>query len=133
MTKQLDAEMERDIEALHLTAPRVTPEQIDALMAGVTYHTHVIPGTTTTVATAIATNGFTLAIGMTACADPANFNEEFGAKYAIRDAESKARAELWKLEGWRLKCELARPVLTEADALADLSGTPRPDNPAVAS
>ena len=110
MTKQLDAEMERDIEALHLTAPRVTPEQIDALMAGVAYHTHVIPGTTTTVATAIAASGFTLAIGMTACADPANFNEEFGAKYAIRDAESKARSQLWKLEGWRLKRQLHEQV-----------------------
>jgi hypothetical protein len=106
LSSVMDADMERDIEALDLTAPRVTPEQIDALMAGVTYHTHVIPGTTTTVATAIATNGFTLAIGMTACADPANFNEEFGVKYAIRDAESKARSQLWKLEGWRLKCEL---------------------------
>ena len=106
MTKQLDVEMERDIEALNLTAPRITPEQIDELMAGVTYHTQVIPGTTTTVATAIAANGFTLAIGMTACADLANFNAEFGAKYAIRDAESKARGELWKLEGWRLKLQL---------------------------
>lgn len=109
-SQQFDAEMERDIEVLELTAPRITPEQIDALMVGVTYHTHVIPGTTTTVATAIAANGFTLAIGMTACADPANFNEEFGAKYAIRDAESKARGELWKLEGWRLKRHLEMPV-----------------------
>ena len=102
-----DAEMEREIQTLELTAPRVTPEQIDALMAGVTYDVHVIPGTTTTIATAIAANGFTLAIGMTACADPANFNAEFGAKYAIKDAEAKARQELWKLEGWRLKCHLA--------------------------
>lgn len=206
MTKQLDVEMERDIEVLNLTAPRITPEQIDELMAGVTYHTQVIPGTTTTVATAIAANGFTLAIGMTACADPANFNAEFGAKYAIRDAESKARGELWKLEGWCLKQQLHeqgcsiqsshidrmrqervelcdrlnklsnfiatekfttlaaneqsrmkrqlvamreyaevlgerlqyaavgnQKVLTDADALADLNGTPRPDNPSVVS
>jgi hypothetical protein len=109
MTDQqhIDAEMEREIQTLELTAPRVTPEQIDALMAGVTYDVHVIPGTTTTIATAIAANGFTLAIGMTACADPANFNAKFGAKYAIKDAESKAKAMLWKLEGWRLKCHLA--------------------------
>lgn len=102
-----DAEMERDIQALGLTAPRVTPEQIDALMRGVRYEVQVVTGTTTTLATAIAANGFTLAIGMTACADPANFNAEFGAKYAIKDAEAKARQELWKLEGWRLKCHLA--------------------------
>lgn len=102
-----DAEMERDIEAFGLTAPRVTPDQIDALMRGVRYEVQVVPGTTTTLATAIAANGFTLAIGMTACADPANFNAELGAKYAIKDAEAKARQELWKLEGWRLKCHLA--------------------------
>lgn len=104
--QQIDAEMERDIEALGLTAPRVTPDQVEALMGGVRYEVQVVPGTTTTLATAIAANGFTLAIGMTACADPANFNAELGAKYAIKDAEAKARQELWKLEGWRLKCHL---------------------------
>ncbi|HHQ4662239.1 TPA: Gp49 family protein [Aeromonas veronii] len=106
-----DAEMERDIETLGLTAPRVTPDQIEALMRGVRYEVQVVPGTTTTLATAIAANGFTLAIGMTSCADPANFNAELGAKYAIKDAEAKARQELWKLEGWRLKCHLEKPVL----------------------
>ncbi len=108
MTDQqhIDAEMEREIQTLGLTAPRVTPDQIDALMRGVRYEVQVVPGTTTTLATAIAANGFTLAIGMTACADPANFNADLGAKYAIKDAEAKARQELWKLEGWRLKCHL---------------------------
>lgn len=105
-SQQIDAEMEREIQTLGLTAPRVTPDQIDALMRGVRYEVQVVPGTTTTLATAIAANGFTLAIGMTACADPANFNAELGAKYAIKDAEAKARQELWKLEGWRLKCHL---------------------------
>lgn len=33
--------------------------------------------------------------------------------------------------GYSLKTELSRPVLTEADALADLAGTPRPDNPSI--
>ncbi|MEN3759330.1 Gp49 family protein [Aeromonas veronii] len=110
-----DAEMERDIEALGLTAPRVTPDQIEALMRGVRYEVQVVTGTTTTLATAIAANGFTLAIGMTACADPANFNAELGAKYAIKDAEAKARQELWKLEGWRLKCHLDGPMLIVSD------------------
>lgn len=109
--QQIDAEMERDIETLGLTAPRVTPDQIEALMRGVRYEVQVVPGTTTTLATAIAANGFTLAIGMTACADPANFNAELGAKYAIKDAEAKASQELWKLEGWRLKCHLDGPML----------------------
>lgn len=106
--QQIDAEMERDIEELELTAPRVVPARIEALMEGVSYEVQVVPGTTTTLATAIAANGFTLAIGMTACADPANFNAELGAKYAIKDAEAKARQELWKLEGWRLTCQLTK-------------------------
>ena len=50
-SQQIDDEMERDIERLNLTAPRVTPDQIEALMAGVTYDVHVVPGTTTTLAT----------------------------------------------------------------------------------
>ncbi|MGL5156734.1 MAG: Gp49 family protein [Aeromonas veronii] len=116
----IDNDMEQDIARLKLVAPRVTPQEIDNMMAGVTYDVHVIPGTTTTLATAIAENGFTLAIGMTACADPANFNAEFGAKYAIKDAEGKAKAMLWKLEGWRLKCELA----ARAALLASLPPVP---------
>ena len=36
------------------------PDQIDALMRGVRYDVQVVPGTTTTLATAIAANGFTL-------------------------------------------------------------------------
>lgn len=109
MTQSLDQKMETEIKELNLTAPRVTPEQIDALMELVTYETHVVPGTTTTttIATAIGGNGFTLATGMTACASPENFNEELGRKYAIEDAKAKARDELWKLEGYRLKCTLS--------------------------
>jgi hypothetical protein len=30
--------------------------------------------------------------------------------------------------GYELRSQLARPVLTEGDALADLNGTRRPDN-----
>ncbi|HAU4891991.1 TPA: hypothetical protein F3L08_13015 [Aeromonas hydrophila] len=113
MTDQqhIDTEMECDIQALGLTAPRVTPEQIDALMRGVRYEVQVVTGTTTTLATAIAANGFTLAIGMAACASQENFNAELGAKYAIKDAEAKARQELWKLEGYRLKHYLRKPVM----------------------
>ena len=101
-----DQAIEQEIQNKGLTAPRVTPDQIDALMDGVTYHTHVVPGTTTTVATAIAENGFTLAIEMSACASPENFDEEIGAKIAIGAVSEKARNELWKLEGYRLKASL---------------------------
>ena len=86
-----------------MTENRVTPAQIDALMAEVTYYVHAIPDTTTTLAVAFDARGFSLATGLSACVDPANFDAELGAKYACEDAERKARAELWKLEGYRLK------------------------------
>ncbi len=69
-------------------------------------------------------NGFTV-YGASACASPENFNAEIGRRIARENAER----EIWPLLGFRLRDELARPVLTDADAAADLAGTPRPDNP----
>lgn len=69
-------------------------------------------------------NGFTVH-GVSACASPMNYNKEIGERIARENAER----EIWPLLGFRLRDELARPVLTDADAVADLAGTPRPDNP----
>lgn len=44
-------------------------------------------------------------------------------------ARSAAFDQAWPLLGFRLRDQLARPTLTEADAAADLAGTPRPDHP----
>lgn len=60
--------------------------------------------------------------------DPAEFNAERGRQYAREDAIAK----LWEPLGFRLRDQmlrdaLSRPALTEADAAADLAGTPRPD------
>jgi hypothetical protein len=100
-----DKQMEQDILDLGLTAPRVTPEYIDALMESVTYAVHVIPETTTTLATALL-DGFSLATGQTACVDKENFNKKLGAKYAIESAKSLAKNKLWELEGYHLKKKL---------------------------
>lgn len=100
-------DQERRVEAIivgaGLTAPRLTPAMIDQLMAGVTYSTHVVPGTTTTVAYAIAPSGFVLCIGESACASPENFNPALGIEIALTKARSLARDKLWELEGYRLK------------------------------
>lgn len=69
----------------------------------------------------ILKNGFTVT-GESACASPENFDAEIGRKIARDNAIQK----IWPLMGYALKSELARPVLTEADAEADLAGTPRP-------
>ena len=66
-------------------------------------------------------NGFTV-YGASACASPENFNAEIGRRVAREDAERG----IWPLLGFRLRDELARPVLTDADAAADLAGIHRP-------
>jgi hypothetical protein len=86
-----------------LTAPRLTPAMIDQLMAGVTYSTHVVPGTTTTVAYAVASSGFVLCSGESTTASPENFNPALGIEIAITKARAKARDKLWEFEGYRLK------------------------------
>ena len=89
-----------------MDAPKVTPQQIDDLMAQVTYHVYVIPGTTSTVAVAFL-NGFSLGIGHSACVSPENFNAELGEKYACEDAEKATRKKLWELEGYYLHRKLS--------------------------
>ena len=66
-------------------------------------------------------NGFTVT-GESACASPENFDAEVGRKIARQNAVQK----IWPLMGYELRSQLARPVLTEADAAADLAGLPRP-------
>lgn len=97
-----DETLEQKITALGLNAPRVTPAQIDALVRKLNYHTYVIPGTTTTVAAAMDSTGFVVALGMSACVSLANFREVLGRDMAISKAKAAAVDELWKLEGYRL-------------------------------
>lgn len=98
-----EQKIEQIIVDLGLTAPRITPAMIDELMREVTYSTHVVPGTTTTVATAIDGAGFTLCTVSSACASPENFNPALGIEIAITKARGAARDKLWELEGYRLK------------------------------
>ena len=101
----MDERMEADINQLGLNAPRVPKEHIDMLMKHVQYKTHIVEGTTTTVAVAVLPMGtvdFTLAIESTSCVDKSNFNAALGAKYAIEKASESARNKLWELEGYVL-------------------------------
>lgn len=103
-----EQEIEQRIQDKGLNAPRVTPSMIDALMATVTYHIHVVPGTTTTVAVAVLANGFSLAMGYSACVSVENFNAEIGASVARENAEYLARDKLWELEGYSLMKSLGQ-------------------------
>ena len=93
-----------------MTHPTVTKEHIAAIMAGLKYTFVVIPDTTTTICSAVHPNGFTLALGESACVCPENFNVETGQHWAKEDAMKKAEKELWKLEGYLLKYQLTEPT-----------------------
>lgn len=84
------------------TNNKVTPEQIAALLNRVEYRFMVVPGTTTTICTALLDGKFTLALGMSACVDPLNFNQATGEEIAKRDATAQATEALWTMEGYRL-------------------------------
>ena len=138
-----DAGVERLIQAKGKTAARVTPADIEAEIASEHYFTAAdgyrsapcfdpngqpadclpppAPLELLTFCVLVLRNGFTVT-GESACASPENFDAEIGRKIARQNAVDK----IWPLLGFRLRDELARPVLTEADALADLAGEPRP-------
>ena len=95
-----------------MTHPTVTKEHIAAIMAGLQYTFVIIPDTTTTICSAVHPNGFTLALGESACVCPENFNVETGQHWAKEDAMKKAEKELWKLEGYLLKHQLTDPTFS---------------------
>lgn len=88
-----------EIKAKGLTAPRITPEHIEKVQVAGQYH--VFPGTTVTVCCITLRNGFTV-VGESACADPANFDEDLGRKIAYDNARNK----IWQLEGYLLRQSL---------------------------
>ena len=94
-----ELQIEKEIQAKGLNAPRLTPDLIDAAIVGEDYH--VFPGTMLTVCCLTLRNGFTVT-GESACASPENFNTEIGQKIA----RGNARDKIWALEGYLLKEKL---------------------------
>lgn len=103
-----EKEIESEIRRKNLTAPRITPERIDAQIVKEDYH--VFPGTTLTVCCLTLRNGFH-ATGESASASPENFDEELGRKIA----KSNARDKIWALEGYLLRSSLSRPGTSNSD------------------
>lgn len=91
--------VEAEIQAKGLTAPRVTPERIEEVIVHEAYHR--FPGSTVTVCCLTLLNGFTT-VGESACASPANFDEALGRKIARENAKQK----IWALEGYLLRQRL---------------------------
>ncbi len=129
--------LEREIQAS--TGPRVTPFEVEAHIRSEFYFTAsdgvlgesemgTRPAAWTnldqvTICVLILTNGTKIVGVNEGPVSRENFRADLGRQYA----RQKAVDQIWPLLGFRLRDELARPVLSEADAAADLAGTPRPD------
>lgn len=102
-----EADIEKEIQAKGLNAPRLTPAMIDAAIRSVQFWnppTH----TTLTVCVMKLRNGFTV-IGESAAASPENFDREVGCKIASENAHK----QIWQLEGYLLRERLSNGALIE--------------------
>lgn len=106
-----DAQIETEIVAKGLVAPRVTPQMIEDAIAGEYWFTAdkatqgcpQFPSLALlTICVLVLRNGFTVT-GESACASPENFDADLGRKIARKAAVDK----IWALEGYALKSRLA--------------------------
>lgn len=77
---------------------------IEKMVSELEYTFERIGDSTTTVCYAFLPNGFRVGHGDSACVDPDNFDWVKGCKHAKERAKANAIDELWKLEGYLLKC-----------------------------
>jgi len=115
-----DSAIEQEIQAKGLTAPRVTPADIEANIASEHYFTGeqsvhaayetpdgAVPSVPAlallTFCVLVLRNGFTVT-GESACASPENFDAEVGRKIARANAVNK----VWPLMGYALKERLSQ-------------------------
>lgn len=105
--------IENEIQAKGLTAPRLTPQHIDAQIYAENAfrvsdaleaigHPVSEAHKCLTICVIVLRNGFTV-VGESACASPENYDAELGYKIARENARNK----IWPLEGYLLKTKLA--------------------------
>lgn len=95
-----EQEIESQIQSKGLTAPRITPADVDHEIVEAQFH--VFEGTTLTVCCLKLRNGFVVT-GESAAASPENFDQEIGERIAM----DNAREKVWPLLGFRLRDALA--------------------------
>jgi Phage protein (N4 Gp49/phage Sf6 gene 66) family len=95
-----DQEIEKEIQAKGLIAPRVTLQQIEDSIQGETYT--VLPSGRATICEMTLKNGYVV-LGESLCVSRENFNAELGQKIAREDAKQK----IWPLEGYLLRQQLS--------------------------
>ena len=94
-----EAAIEKMIVDNNLTAPRVTPEKIDAVIINETYT--VLPSGKVMVCELTLLNGFTVR-GEASVVSKENFNKEIG----MNISKTNARNKIWELEGYLLQNKL---------------------------
>ncbi|EIQ8120700.1 hypothetical protein LVZ79_004450 [Salmonella enterica] len=108
-----DKDIESEIQAKGLAAPRVTPDHIESIILAETYFTAADGAIATgddyhdslallTFCVLTLQNGFTVT-GESACASQENFDAEIGRKISRENAVDK----IWMLEGYLLKQRLS--------------------------
>ena len=112
-----DQAIEQEIQAKGLTAPRITPADIEANIAEELFFTAAdgvigkgqgaqvaanSPARLLTFCVLVLNNGFTVT-GESACASPENFDAELGRRIARQNAVAK----VWPLMGYELRSKLS--------------------------
>ena len=103
-----EQDLENEIIEKGLTAPRLTPELIDATIQETTFH--VFEDWCLTVCCITLKNGFRVS-GENACHCPENFDKSISKKIALSDARDK----IWMLERYLLKERLHQDAQTTED------------------
>ena len=104
-----EAELEQQIQDKGLTAPRVTPGDLDAAIDSVDVVKHITPsGSVLRWAVLNLKNGFAVTGKPSAAVSAANDNEEIGRQVAI----DNARNDLWAFLGYQLKEQLYQATLS---------------------
>ena len=98
-----DQAIEQEIQSKGLTAPRVTPADIEANIVAVEFVKHV-SNSRQVLRWAVITvrNGFAVTGKPSVAVSPENDNEEIGKKVAL----DNAKGEMWQLMGYALKQDL---------------------------
>lgn len=127
-----ETEVEAQIVRAGATAPRITPEHIDAQIKEVYFFTsaQAVAGSPYSNSMAFLTfcvlvlqNGFTVT-GESACASPENYREQIGRDIAYRNARDKISA----LEGYQLRTLLARQTSFKASHATSETSTTNVDD-----
>jgi hypothetical protein len=98
-----DSAIEQEIQAKGLTAPRLSPADLEANISFIEYVKHVsASGQILRWAVITTKNGFAVTGRPSASVSPANDDAAIGEKVALANAKS----ELWPLMGYALKEKL---------------------------